>query len=221
MLAFIDESGDCGFKFGKGSSAYFTCVVVMFEENSAAEACDRCIDRLRLRLQRPNNYEFHFATCSDNVRHEFLETVSQEDFHYAGFAIDKRSLIDCQFQDPTRLYEFSVGMLCEQIKPLLDDAKIVIDKNGSHEFRRNLEKSLKARMGEVNGRCRIRKVTMETSHSNNLLQLVDMLCGAVSRSLTTQDERFRSVIKRREKFVTEWPSKIKSRQPILIQERRP
>jgi hypothetical protein len=214
MLAFIDESGDCGLKFGKGSSSHFTCVVVMFNDNSCADACDRAVDALRVTLQRPHNYEFHFATCSDNVRHAFLEAVSREGFNYAGFAIDKRRLAGCPFQDPMQLYEFAVGMLCEQVKPLLDDAKIVIDKNGSHEFRRNLEKALKTRMTEVNGKCRIRKVTMETSHSNNL-------CGAVSRSLTANDGRFRNLIKQREKFVNEWPAKIKSRQPILIQERRP
>lgn len=204
MLAFIDESGDCGLKFAKGSSAYFTCVVVMFEENSAAEACDRSVDALRVGLQRPRSHEFHFTDSSDKVRQQFLDRVGQCEFHYAGLVINERSLSEERFRDPRQVYGFAVGIVCEQVRPLLEDAKIIIDKNGNRALRRSLEKSLKAQMISLDGGCRIRKVTMEASHSNNLVQVADMICGAVSRSFTENDERFRNLVRRHEKFVREW-----------------
>jgi uncharacterized protein DUF3800 len=204
MLAFIDESGDCGLKFGKGSSAYFTCVVVMFEENSAADACDHSVDALRASLQRPRGQEFHFTDSSDKVRARFLETVAQNEFHYAGLVINKRRLSGERFQDAKQMYEFTVGIVCDQVRPLLDDAKIIIDKNGDRAFRQTLEKSLKAQMTRLDGTCRTRKVTMESSHSNNLVQVADMICGAVGRSFTQNDDRFRKLVRRREKFVQEW-----------------
>src|SRR5579859_513091 len=55
------------------------------------------------------------------------------------------------------------------------------------------------------GNCRIKKVAMASSHSNNLLQLVDMVCGAVMRSYTASDPGFRDLVKKREKFVQQWP----------------
>lgn len=48
---------------------------------------------------------------------------------------------------------------------------------------------------------------MEASAANDLLQLVDMVCGAVARSLRVQrpDEQFRRVVRHREYEVRFWP----------------
>jgi hypothetical protein len=41
MLVLIDESGDCGLKFGRGSSEFFTCIAVLFQGGFAADASDK------------------------------------------------------------------------------------------------------------------------------------------------------------------------------------
>jgi hypothetical protein len=69
-----------------------------------------------------------------------------------------------------------------------------------------LEKNLKRQMTNPDGSCGIRKVTMERSHSNNLVQLADMVCGALARSCASVDDRFRDLIRGKEKFVQTWPS---------------
>jgi len=53
----------------------------------------------------------------------------------------------------------------------------------------------------------IRKVSMEDSKSNNLIQLADMLCGAVSRSLGggPKASQFRDLIRKKEKRLQIWP----------------
>jgi hypothetical protein len=90
MLVLIDESGDCGLKFDKGSSPYFTCLAVVFSSSFAADACDRSIDELRRTLKKELRYEFHFTNCSDAIRTEFFRAVAPEEFTYAGFVVDKR-----------------------------------------------------------------------------------------------------------------------------------
>jgi Protein of unknown function (DUF3800) len=117
VLVLIDESGDCGLKFGKGSSDYFTCVAVVFSDEFSMSACDRTIDGLKMEINKPSSFEFHFAPTSDKIRRLFLKT----------------------------------------------------------------------------------------SHSNNLLQLADMTCGAVMRSYNSSDSSFRDLVKKREKFVQLWP----------------
>ncbi len=37
MLVFIDDSGDAGFKLGKGSSEFFVISAVIFDDNLEAE----------------------------------------------------------------------------------------------------------------------------------------------------------------------------------------
>jgi hypothetical protein len=54
----------------------------------------------------------------------------------------------------------------------------------------------------------IRKVSMEPSHSNNLLQLADMVSGAVFRSFKTEKKNrmeFRRLLNARELDVQVWP----------------
>jgi len=206
MLVLIDESGDCGLKFGRGSSDLFVCVAVVFSSAFSADACDRAINGLRFQLHRTPTFEFHFSQSSDRVREAFFRIVNQETFKYAGFVVDKRKLYGDRFKNPKEVYEFSVGIVCEQVRPLLDNSKIIIDENGDAAFKTKLAKNLKRQMTNEDGSCAIKKVTMERSHSNNLVQLADMISGAVMRSCNSGDDRFRDLIRQREKFVHTWPN---------------
>jgi Protein of unknown function (DUF3800) len=207
----MDESGDSGFKFDCGSSRYFVITAVIFAENFSADACDRSIDCLRQKLGFVSRREFHFSECPDKIREEFFRCVAAEDFLYHAFVINKQCLYPGanNFRDGKSFYQFAVSIVCENARSLLQDAKIVIDKNGDRAFKRELESRMKKQMVDGNGNCLIRKVAMEASHSNNLVQLADMVCGAVARSFNTNDDaqkdRFRKLIKRREKRVQFWP----------------
>jgi len=162
VLVLIDESGDCGLKFDKGSSDLFVCAAVVFADAVSADACDEAISALRCRLQKPAGFEFHFSHCSDRVREAFLSTVNRKAFTSVGFAVDKRRLYGARFNDPKEVYRLAVGIVCEQVRPLLDNSKIVIDKSGDRAFRLRLEKALKLQMTGRDGSCRMRKVTMES-----------------------------------------------------------
>lgn len=205
MLVLIDESGDCGLKFDKGSSDFFTCAAVVFSSEFAADACDRSIDGLRVQLKKGPRFEFHFTNCSDAIRQRFFRAVASEEFRYAGFVVDKRKLYGPRFSDPKAVYEFTVGIVCEHIRPLLDNSKIILDKSGDRAFRTNLGRGLRSKLVDTDGSSLVRKVTMEHSHSNNLIQLADMVCGAIGRSMTAGDHRYRNLVKGREKFVQIWP----------------
>jgi hypothetical protein len=210
VLVFIDESGDSGFKFSKGSSKYFVIAAVIFTENFAAAACDRSIEALKHQVGFRARREFHFTGCSDNIREAFLRTVASEDFCFHAFVLNKERLWANAptFQDRKSFYRFAVSIVCENARSLLRNAKVVIDKHGDRAFKQQLEKDLKKQMTDENGNCLIRKVGMEASHSNNLVQLADMVCGAVARSFnvnTAEGRRFREYVRRREKRVQLWP----------------
>ena len=207
MLVCLDESGDSGFKFSGGSSEYFTCLAVIFPDAFSADACDRAVDQTRRTLKLKPSFEFHFTECSNKVRTAFFRSMASEPFVYYGFVLNKPRLYGRKFKDKHGFYDFTVGLICENARPLLRNAKIIIDEGGDRNFKRQLEATLKARMTETDGTCLIRKVSMEGSHSNNLIQLADMACGAVARSYNSdKDDRdqFRNLIKRREGRVQFW-----------------
>ncbi len=82
MLVFIDESGDTGLIIKKGATKYFVIVMVVFEDNDEALACDKRIDLLRRDLRLPQDYEFHFHSNSNRIREAFFRTILPYQFFY-------------------------------------------------------------------------------------------------------------------------------------------
>jgi len=79
---------------------------------------------------------------------------------------------------------------------------VKIDASGGRKFQRQLASYLKTKVNirEASPQ-RIRRVTAGDSSRSNLLQLADMVCGAVARSLWEEKANagdFRKIIKHRE-----------------------
>ena len=93
----------------------------------------------------------------------------------------------------------------QNAKPNLDNATVVIDASRSRDFRNQLKKYLQKRIKEENGRELIKKVKTSRSHGNNLIQLADMISGAIWRSFHHQDRSYRQIVSARELGVQVWP----------------
>lgn len=185
MLAFIDEAGDSGLKVSQGSSTYFSVAMILFEEHADAERCDQRIQLLKSELSQGPDYEFHFSKNSWNVRRKFLTAVAPYNFLYFIFSLNKASsrLYGPGFQHKESLYKYTCGLVFENAKPYLNNAIIVIDKSGSETFRSRLGSYLKRKVGTKEGKCLIKKVKMQDSKANNLLQLADYVAGVMNRKI--------------------------------------
>ena len=207
MLVFIDESGDTGLTIEKGATKYFIIVMIVFEDNDEALACDKRIDLLRRELRLPQDYEFHFHGNSDRVREAFFQAVLPYQFFYYGIVINKKRLFGEGFKNKESFYKYAASLLFENAKEKLERAIIVIDESGRELFKYQLVSYLRKKLNSLN-RHRIYKVKMQDSKRNNLLQLVDMISGAVNRSLNEgkkDNQKFRNIIKPREIYVQIWP----------------
>lgn len=206
MLVFVDESGDPGIKGKQGSSRFFIVTAVLFEEEEEAMACDNRIGEIRTELRMHPGAEFHFNKCCDAHRMHFLHGVANMQFFYLSFVLNKSELTGPGFAYKESLYKYATRLLFENAKGRLTRASITIDKSGNREFNQQLQSYLKRKLNtdaEI-----IRKVKCEASHSNNLLQLADMVCGAVARSFNREKNNarvFRKAIGHRELEVQVWP----------------
>jgi len=208
MLVFIDESGDSGLKIDEGSSRYFTISLVVFNDYDAATACDKRIELLNKELGWQPDSEFHFKENSDKVRKAFLNAVSPYDFFYYGIVINKNpgKLYGEGFKHKQSFYKYACSLLFENAKERLEDAKVLIDESGSLDFKRQLARYLKARINTTSVR-HIKKVKMQRSSSNRLLQLADYVAGVVNRKVQNKKnaDDYRKLISHREIFVQIWP----------------
>jgi hypothetical protein len=208
MLVFIDESGDPGLRLGLGSSKYFIVTLVAFEDNDEALAADTRIELLKRELGFPVHFEFHFNKLKRLYRKAFLEALAPYNFFYFGIVINKAKLNGPGFHFKESFYKYACSLVFENAKPHLDNATVVIDGSGSREFRKQLSAYLRKRLRDVDsGSCLIKKVKIQSSRSNNLLQLADMVCGAVARCYSGKADarECRNLIRHREIYVQFWP----------------
>ena len=207
MLIFIDESGDTGRKFDRGSSRYFLVSLILFADYEEALACDRRIDLLRHEIGKPANFEFHFANNSHKVRLRFLEAVRPYNFVYFTVVIDKdpKKLWGSEFEDKDSFYKYACNKVFTSALPYFKSAIVVIDRSGSPGFRNRLAKYLRNELSS-NGKV-IKKIKQQRSRQNNLLQLADYVTGIINRKVQSKKnwKEYYRFISDKENWVQIWP----------------
>lgn len=207
MLMFIDESGDAGLKVDCGSSKYFIVALVAFEDHDEASAAHERIDLLRGEMGLPDRFEFHFNKLKRDLRKQFLTAVAPFDFFYWGIVIDKAGLTERDFHLKESFYKYTCGLVFENAKPRLTNTTVVIDGSSSKYFRQQLKTYLARRLKDDAGRSLIKTLKTQDSRKNNLLQMADMIVGAIARSYSGKADarEYRKLIAHREIFVQLWP----------------
>ncbi len=208
MLVFIDESGDAGLKIEKGSSPNFVITLVVFSDTNEAQKSDDRISELRKSLGFRSDFEFHFNKLKPELRRIFLKSLCEFKFQYFSIVINKQKLHGKGFQYTGPFYKYACKLVCSNAKDYLIDATVIIDGRGSRAFKRQLANYLRNSVNDKKSKINfIKRVKVQDSHKNNLLQLADMVCGAVARSFKDKKDaaEYRGLIKKREVYVQFWP----------------
>lgn len=202
LLVLIDESGCPGFKLTKGSTPYFVVGMVSFKNFSQAEAASIAIADLRQTLSI--NSEFKFSKTHPSIKDKFFDGVCQYDFEVRALVVDKSNIYSQKLRNDTdSFYNYFVKILMQYDDDVLQNASIKIDGSGNKEFKEALTVYLRQCIGEH----KIKKFKFTDSRKDNLIQLADMVVGAVARSYseTRKDaNRWLDVLKRRNKIKNIW-----------------
>lgn len=194
MEVFADESGDIGFRLRRGSSPYLVLVLLVFPSDSALGAARKTIDDLR----HATGYrgEYHFTSNSNSRRVEFLEAVSRLDFSYKPVVADKRAL----YAENIRLVEIKKHLLEFMITEvtlaagLPEQTVLVYDEfRQDREFQREFSAQIRKALSNRGSLC-LKEIKHRDSSKDDLVQMVDMLCGAFHRWLVKKDDTFRRIV---------------------------
>jgi len=181
MLIFIDESGDPGFKFSKGSSKFFVMALVAFKEVEQSLKVAKAIDELSGGLR--SFTEFKFSKSRPEIRDKFFETISPFQFSIRAIAIRKENLYSRNLRtDKEKFYSFFVKSMLKFDNGMLQNAKVVIDGSGDRVFKKELAGYLRrqTRKGAI------KTVAFSDSKNDRLIQMADMCVGAIARSYTSE-----------------------------------
>lgn len=209
MLVYLDESGDPGLKIVQGSSRYFVVTLAVFQDEEETTAIDQRLNLLRRELHLNPHFEFKFNKCSKELRLEFLKAVAPYDFFYYGIVINKAGLYGDGFKVKESFYKYVTQLLFLNARQHLEDALVHIDACGNRDFRRQIKSYLKQKINHE--KQHIARVSFLNSANSNLIQLADMLAGAINRNHSGKPdaEDYIKVIHHRQAHVQVWPKQEK------------
>lgn len=131
FIAYIDESGDEGFKIGSGASEWFVLSAVIFrqaEELEQIKLVDKVRDGINMRRQSvhqiPEKKPLHFRDLSHEQRKFYVEHISHANMRTVTVMINKKEIINPEkFSVESRLYFYAVRLLVERISWYCRDHK--------------------------------------------------------------------------------------------------
>lgn len=182
MLVFIDDSGDAGFKFDKGSSRFFIIACVIFFDDLEAEKAAIAIKQLKRILKFPEDTEFKFNKSRKTVRKRFLEAINAFGFKVRCLVVDKSLVRSEELRhNKNSFYSYVIKLVLHHSDNTIVDAKVRIDGSGDRVFRKNFVTYLRKQLNSSQKKI-MRNCKLINSRSNVLIQMADMIAGTIRRS---------------------------------------
>lgn len=196
-----DEAGDVSLNFEKGASRYF---VPVFISTQTPDLLRDALADLRQTLGLRETHEFKFHKMTDaNVRDQVFSTLAHADFQAWGLIVDK-TLLPKIFENTngiTRYTHFITELLSVIPVELQKDATLILDEFGSTP---DLRTELRRAMIERHMPRLFKRVIVRPSNRESLIQVADLVAGAIMRRDTQQDSEAFDLISRKIKRLEEY-----------------
>jgi hypothetical protein len=115
FVVYIDESGDEGFSFGKGSTDWFILSAVITQKTSDLETV-KLVDRIRQLLGKPEKNPLHFCKLRHGQRLPLIGEITKADLRTVTVFFFKPLLKEPQkFQGRHRFYFYATRFLLERV----------------------------------------------------------------------------------------------------------
>jgi len=194
MHIYIDESGDTGFKFRTGSSRYFVVALLLVDDPIPLH---QAVHDFRLSQDKPEAHEFKFTKTPHEMRQAFFRALLPYPYQVRAVIVDKQRLAALNLRSRDKFYDYAVRLPFESDVAAIARAQLVIDESFKGKSRQAdlttyLQRELNA--GAVK---RIAGVTYHDSGRDNLLQVVDMIVGAIARTYEKGDGQYQRLFRRR------------------------
>jgi hypothetical protein len=171
-LIWVDDSGDPGFKFKHGSSAYLVIACIVADNENAKEIHDQIV-RLKHILRWSESSEFKFAKTNPVAKLAFFSQLSNLEFRAFVVLADKTKTPE---RKPGDFYNEMILAALKSISPQIESANIVIDGESGKNYRQKAKTYFRQNLPKGT----IDRVRYQDSKKNVLLQLADMIAGAVN-----------------------------------------
>lgn len=201
MLTFTfagDKAGDVSLNFGKGASRYYVPAFIGTQEPDTLRETLADL-RQRLGLHATHEFKFHKMT-SPEIRRQVFSVLAHSDFEAWALFVDKTTLPKIfQTSESVAIYTHFISELLTIIPAKFQqDATLILDEFGSTpdlrtELRRTMIKRHIPRL--------FKRVLVRKSHRESLIQVADLVAGAIMRRDSQKDSEAFDMISRKIKRI--------------------
>lgn len=176
MFIYIDDSGDPGFKLGKGSSDFFAIAAVYFKDDKEESAAVQKITDLKTILGWQQRREFKFRKANAKIKHYFFNHLATANFKAIVVLADKKNITDKTLRRNASLFYNHIIIAALRRIPNPTDLHIYIDGESGCEYRRKVKTFFRKNLEQHN----LTQLKYFDSKDSELIQLADMIVGLVS-----------------------------------------
>ncbi len=201
-MAFIlmDESGDLGFSFEKGSSKYFIITVIFTDSKRRLEKIAKKIHSTLSKKYRKVGV-LHSYSETPITRQRLLKLVSETDSNILAIILNKKKVYTKLKDEKAVLYNYVTNILLDRLftKKLLPLDREVFMIAAQRETNRFLNQNFKEYLmnqAADNHKVRI-KVEIATTAQEKALQVADFVSWAIFRKYELGDDSYYNLIKER------------------------
>ncbi len=194
----LDESGDLGFSFKKGSSKFFIVTIIFTESKRSLEKIARKIHKtLRKKFKKVgvlHAYKEAPITC-----HRLLKDLAKTDSGILLVVLNKRKVFTKLQDEKPVLYNYVTNILLERLmnkKPIPIDKPITLIA-AQRETNKFLNENFKNYLSkQINNNHKISlKVEIATPAEEKSLQVVDFASWAIFRKYEFGDDSYYNLVK--------------------------
>lgn len=177
QLIFIDDSGDPGFKFNRGSSRYFVVACVIFNSKISAEYTSANIKMLKEQMGWKQEREFKFHRANDEQKKLFFDTIKKHNFMIRATVVDKNKIVEPTLRKSESFYSYVIKEALNNYADM-KMARVSLDGSGNKNFRKKSTAEIRKTINKNNRR--MVEFRLVDSKSDVLIQLADMIAGAIN-----------------------------------------
>ena len=196
----LDESGDLGFSFNKGSSKYFVVTIIFTSNKRRLEKIVRTAHKSLAKTHKKVGV-LHAYKEMPITRQRVLKQLGEADCSILAIVLNK-SKVYTKFQDEKPvLYNYVTNILLDRLFtkrpiPLTDEIILIASQRETNKYFNQNFKEYLARQLKSNHKANIR-IELATPAKEKSLQPTDFASWAIFRKYEVGDDSYYNLIKSR------------------------
>ena len=187
---YLDESGSPN--VNDHNPPVFVVAAVLIDSREDLATLDQRFKNAFAAIRRPEEHELKATGLSVHKHSRVLRELSLLDYQWAAVCFDKPKLTSPGFDDPLTFYRYAFQFLIGDLLTMAWQADLVLDQHSTDAVQAELEQYLRRENSGLPV-SRLGSINFSDSSKTRLVQLADLVAGAVRRAVAREPQPLREI----------------------------